>query len=97
VWIGATTLGTIAQAVIQTDKKDPLMKQEVEHFVHIISAIAFSIGAIFFICALLMKYTFVEAVNWFEVWILSSPISKEKILPECERGLSKPTRFAPWG
>jgi len=57
-----TTMGKIAQAVMQTDKQDPLMKAEIERFVKIISIIAFSIGIVFFIFAFAMGYPLLEAI-----------------------------------
>ena len=57
-----TTMGKIAQAVMQTEKPEALMKAEIERFVKIISIIAASIGIIFFIFAVTMGYPLLEAI-----------------------------------
>lgn len=57
-----TTMGDIARSVQDTAKPEALMKYEIERFVHIISAIAMSIGIIFFICAVSLGYELKEAL-----------------------------------
>ena len=57
-----TTMGKIAQSVMQTAKPEALMKYEIERFVKIISVIAFSIGIVFFIFAVAMGYKLLDAI-----------------------------------
>ncbi len=57
-----TTMGKIAKSVQDTEKPEALMKYEIERFVHIISAIAMTIGLIFFICAYSMGYELLDAI-----------------------------------
>merc|ERR1711968_59463 len=49
-------MGDIARSVQETEKPQALMKKEIESFVHIISAIALSIGIIFFAVGMAMGY-----------------------------------------
>lgn len=51
-----TTMGDIARSVQETEKPQALMKMEIEKFVHIISAIALTIGIIFFAVGMAMGY-----------------------------------------
>jgi len=57
-----TTMGEIARGVLDTKKKDPLMKIEIERFVVIISVIAMSIGVTFFACGMAMGYSLKRAL-----------------------------------
>ncbi len=57
-----TTMGDIARSVQSTPKPDALMKIEIERFVHIISAIAISIGLTFLVISLVMGYEVKQAL-----------------------------------
>lgn len=51
-----TAIGGLASLTAREPAPEPLMKQEIEHFVKLIAAIAVIIGIIFLICALVMGY-----------------------------------------
>jgi P-type E1-E2 ATPase len=51
-----TAIGGIASLTTGEPAPEPLMKQEIERFVHMIAAIAVVIGVVFLICALVMGY-----------------------------------------
>ena len=51
-----TAIGGLASLTAREPAPEPLMKQEIEHFVKLIAAIAVIIGIVFLICALVMGY-----------------------------------------
>ena len=51
-----TAIGGIASLTTGEPAPEPLMKQEIERFVHMIAAIAVIIGVVFLICSLVMGY-----------------------------------------
>jgi len=57
-----TAVGKIAAAVTQEEKPMTTMEIEIEHFIHLVSGVAITIGTVFFIIALVTGYTFVEAI-----------------------------------
>lgn len=57
-----TTMGKIAQSVLQTTKPEALMVHEIENFVKIISIIAFGIGIAFFIASVVLKYKILDSI-----------------------------------
>jgi sodium/potassium-transporting ATPase subunit alpha len=56
-----TAIGQIAMFTTQGEKPDTLMKAEIKNFVHIISSIAFALGIIFFILAVITGYRVLDA------------------------------------
>jgi len=57
-----TAVGQIAKAVTSEERPPTTMEIEIEHFIHLVSAVAISIGVVFFIIAVATNYTFVEAI-----------------------------------
>jgi len=60
-----TVMGSIAGLVAGMDEGQTPINKEIQSFVHLISAIAISIGVIFFIIAIVMGYEWIEAVIFF--------------------------------
>ena len=60
-----TVMGSIAGLVAGLDSGQTPINKEIQSFVHLISAIAIFIGVVFFIIAMVMGYTWIEAVIFF--------------------------------
>jgi len=60
-----TVMGTIAGLVAGLDAGQTPINKEIESFIHLISGIAICLGVIFFIIALIMNYTWIQAVIFF--------------------------------
>jgi len=57
-----TVMGRIAGLASGVESGDSPIAQEIEHFIHIITAVAVVLGVTFFILALVLNYKFVDAV-----------------------------------
>lgn len=57
-----TTMGRIAGLTAGIESVETPIAREVHHFIHIITAVAGTTGAIFFVCSMIMGYSWIDAV-----------------------------------
>jgi len=75
-----TFFGAIARSTTQIKRPDTLMKREISRFIHIMAAVAITLGVAFLILALVNGYTAVEAVI-FMIGIIVANVP-EGLLPQ---------------